>query len=378
MGSDTIFLTGATGFIGQYLLSSLLAEGRQVAVLARAKHNRTAEDRVEHIVRAWEERLGTNLDRPVCFEGDIRREDCGLSFEEVSWLRRNASTMLHGAALVNFKSEGTRITDTNFAGTENCLELCRTARIGQLHYVSTAYVCGADSQSFSENQLECGQTFRNEYERSKYLAEKAVRKSAIPEQVTVYRPSIVVGDSQTGFTTSYRGFYVLAQFTQLIAQYAQRDSDGRWHHPIRFHKSADERRNLVPVDWVAKVIGKVIKTPHLHGQTYQIAPSIPVTAAEIEIAFRNYFSFYGVDLVEQNHLNGHHPSSMKEMFFNYIGRYMPYWNSDPHFDVTNTQAAMTGVDEPRVDVANVTRMIDFAVKDNFGRKARRRPMLMAS
>lgn len=376
MNRNYILLTGATGFIGQYLLHDLLSMGKKLAVLVRAKDGYRGFERIEGILQDWESRLRIELPRPVCLEGDIRDELFGLDASDVHWLRDNVNGVLHNAAMVEFVSQGRTIWDTNVHGTENCLELCRAASIENLHYVSTAYVCGTRRGRILESQLDCGQEFHNEYERSKFKAEQIVRSSNIPKCLTVYRPSVVVGDSRTGFATSFRGFYVLAQFTHLVGQHARRDAEGRWHHPVRLDKSGHERRNFVPVDWVAHVMTEVVRQPHLHGETYHIAPTRPVSAAEIEAALRQYFDYYGVSLAEQNATTRGEATGIEQMFFAHMAKYMPYWDNDPEFDLTNTRAALSDRSDPDIDVAGLVRMIDFAVKNRFGRNRKRVPLLV--
>jgi thioester reductase-like protein len=96
---------------------------------------------------------------------------------------------------------------SNLTGTRNLLQLCRETGVRQFDHVSTAYVCGKRPGPVFERELDCGQTFRNDYERSKCEAEKLVRAAAHLDRVTVYRPAIIVGDSRTGYTTAYHGPY---------------------------------------------------------------------------------------------------------------------------------------------------------------------------
>src|SRR5205085_3351346 len=82
----------------------------------------------------------------------------------------------------------------------------------RLHYISTCYVSGNLPRVFTEDDLECGQTFNNYYEETKYLAEIEVRSRMTRIPTTIYRPSVVVGDSTTGATQKFDGPYYVIQW----------------------------------------------------------------------------------------------------------------------------------------------------------------------
>ena len=101
----------------------------------------------------------------------------------------------------------------NVDGTRNVLEaLERSPLLTRLHYFSTCYVSGRHPGPFGEDDLEVGAPFNNYYEETKNLAETEVRRhmsAGMP--ATIYRPSIVVGDSRTGETQKFDGPYFVMQ-----------------------------------------------------------------------------------------------------------------------------------------------------------------------
>ncbi len=187
------------GLLGRYLSSDLLTSGNKLALLVRGNKRESAHQRVEALMQFWEKRLGEPLPRPVVLEGDIRQPLLGLSDDAVKWVARNCSAILHSAASLKFHDDGCgepRLS--NIEGTRNVLALCEAASIRHLHYVSTAYVCGLRTGTIYESELDCQQEFRNDYERSKLEAEQLVRSAECLDQLTVYRPAVISGDSQTG------------------------------------------------------------------------------------------------------------------------------------------------------------------------------------
>ncbi|MFO0191359.1 MAG: SDR family oxidoreductase, partial [Planctomycetia bacterium] len=218
--SSCILLTGATGLLGRFLLRDLSAQGRQVAVVVRGSKTAGAEARVDDLLRDWREVAGAEVPRPVVLQGDITLPGLGLSASAREWVAANVDEVVHSAASLSFdrrEADGEPYA-SNVGGTANVLELCRTAGIRRLHHVSTAYVCGLRRGRVLETELDVGQTPGNDYERSKIESERAVRAADFLDVLTVYRPSIIVGDLVNGFTNTFHGFYKPLRIVQPFVE----------------------------------------------------------------------------------------------------------------------------------------------------------------
>jgi thioester reductase-like protein len=362
---DHILLTGATGLLGQYLLRDLLRAGEPVAVLARSRNGTSAKQRVERLLSRWNEPLPS----PVCLEGDINTPGLGLNCQELDWAAHHCRRMLHCAASLSFRSlsRDEEPYKTNLGGAENVLNFCQRARIRQLHHVSTAYLCGLRGGTIRENELDCGQGFRNDYERSKFEAEKLVRSAGV-QNLTVYRPAVIVGDSRTGYTETYHGLYAYLHFVAILKRAS--GAEGRWSLPVRLTVTGEEGRNLVPVDWVSAVMAHLVRTPSAHGKTYHLTPTRATTAREIENAMSSFFNYEGVTFVGPNGLEGTELSDFERLFYDQVALYQPYWDSDPVFCSENTQAAARHLPCPTIDQALLHRLMAFAVEDNWGKRRR--------
>ena len=171
-------LTGATGFLGRYLLRDLLASGQRVAVLVRDARSMPAEERVRELLSSW---TGPPHDRPanpVVLAGDLCAPHLGLSLAERAWVARCCKRVVHAAADVSLRcSFASDPWTTNVEGTQQLLDLCAATGIEELHHVSTAFVCGQRAGPIREDELDCRQVFHNDYERSKFEAERRVRSS---------------------------------------------------------------------------------------------------------------------------------------------------------------------------------------------------------
>jgi long-chain acyl-CoA synthetase len=158
------------------------------------------------------------------------------------------STVVHCAATVSFDLPLADSRRVNVEGTRHVVELAeRCRRLERLSYVSTAYVAGEPGGVFGEHQLDVGQRFRNPYERSKFEAERMIRQRAAELPLQILRPSIIVGDSRTGQTSSFNVLYgPLKAFARgrIPAIPARRSS------PV----------DIVPVDYVADRVHELATT----------------------------------------------------------------------------------------------------------------------
>jgi len=156
----------------------------------------------------------------------------------------------------------------NVEGTRNVLDLAeRCPSLRRFHYVSTCYVSGRYDGVFHEDDLDVGQTFNNFYEETKFLAEVEVRKRSLP--MTIYRPSVVVGDSTTGATQKFDGPYYVLQWLLRQPRVAFLPIVGR---PSRY------RFNVVPRDFIIAAIGELSKKGE--SKCYQLADPAPLTVDE--------------------------------------------------------------------------------------------------
>jgi thioester reductase-like protein len=362
-GSGGILLTGATGLLGRYLLRDLLLAGERVTVLARDQGPTSARERIDELVHSWSEMLQIPLATPAVLVGDVSRAHLGLTATERAWLGRRCSAVLHAAAHVGFRATPAgEPWRTNVAGTRHVLDLCTEQGIASLHHVSTAFVCGTRTDLIRESDLDVGQGFHNDYERSKYEAEVLVRQ-ARSCRGTVYRPAVLVGDSRTGYTSSYHGIY---RFLALGDRLARPALPGRRSLPLRLPFTGEEPRNLVPVDWVARAVVQILRRPVHHGRTFHLASEFPTPARWIKEVAEELLALDGVTWAGPGGLAN--PSALEERFLEQLADYWPYGDGDPVFDCRNTHVALPALPAPSVDRPLLRRLIRFAMADRWGRR----------
>src|SRR5215210_8040498 len=235
-----ILLTGGTGFVGMEVLTRWLERGeRRVYALVRADDDAAAGERLRPGLESAFGNVNGRAERLTALAGDIQEPALGLEPEQFDQLTREVEIVVHSAASVSFSMGLEESRAINVEGTRNMLDFAeRCPSLDRFTYVSTAYVAGAHPGTFREDQLQEGQEFRNAYERSKFEAERLVQGRRRRLAVQVLRPSIVVGERTSGWTSSFNVLYgPLKAFA-------------RGSFPaVPAHESAPV--DVVPVDYVA-------------------------------------------------------------------------------------------------------------------------------
>jgi thioester reductase-like protein len=366
-----LLLTGGSGLLGSQLLARLLLQGRQVAVLVRPKASTSATERIESLLIEQEERLGTTLTRPVILEGELTLPLCGLSDTDVAWIRRSCTGVIHSAASLKFIGHDKTADPwrTNVAGTCTLLELAARAQLKEFHHISTAYVCGLSAGQVDEVPSTTGPGFRNDYEASKHEAEWLIRHAGFLDRPTFLRPAVIVGDSQTGATSTYHGLMAMLQLMTVIARNVPADDTGFRYLPMRLSMTGDEKRNLVPVDWVAEAIARLIDDPRARGRTIHLAPRRPITSREVIEFASSYlnpgglggFTFCGP--AKPDDLN-----DIEEAAYAAKGLYEGYEQTDPTFMTTTIDTLLPDLPCPVIDEAMIHRFLSYGEADQWGRR----------
>jgi thioester reductase-like protein len=263
----TIFVTGFPGFLASALLPGILARtGDEAVCLVQPKYRDVATEHVDHLTAADETMRG----RIRLAEGDITQPGLGLGRGSP----RDVTEIWHLAAVYDLAVRREPAMRVNVDGTRNVLNLARhLPDLRRYHHFSTCYVSGRYAGPYGEDDLEVGAPFNNYYEESKHLAEAEVRqRMADGLPATIYRPSIVVGDSRTGETQKFDGPYFILQWMLRQPWYAVVPMAG---------DPSMTRVNVVPRDFVVDAVNHLSGLPQSAGSTYHLADPQPLTVAEM-------------------------------------------------------------------------------------------------
>jgi nucleoside-diphosphate-sugar epimerase len=362
-----LLLTGATGLLGQYLVRDMLQRGIRLALIVRGQSKLTAQQRLEQTMQMWERELGKPLPRPVVIEGDITKPGLDLTPAWSQWIRRHCDKALHCAASLTFHQQGEEPWRTNVDGTRNFLDLCQVSGIDEMHYISTAYVCGHRDNKVMEDDLDVGQDHRNDYEKSKFQAEQMVREHGFRD-LTVYRPVVITGDAITGYTSTYHGTYLYMKLAKLLSQYVDPDENGNRHVPIRWGLTGEERRNITPVDWNSEIICRLYENPAAHGRTYHMAPQEPLTMREAIGYATDFYGITGIEFLGFKDKPPHELNDLEKWVWANIEIYGAYDFMDPEFDTTNLQQFAPEPYCPKLDQPMARRLMEYAEEDRWGKR----------
>jgi NAD(P)-dependent dehydrogenase (short-subunit alcohol dehydrogenase family) len=250
----TYFVTGATGFIGRHLVKRLLDREGDIYVLVRAG----STDKLEALVEGWGPEASERI-KPVV--GDLGKARLGVSDELVAKLGGGIDHFFHLAAVYDMTADEQANRVANVEGTRHAVELANALKVGCFHHTSSIAAAGLYKGLFREDMFDEGQKLDHPYHRTKFESEKIARtQTNVPWRV--YRPAIVVGNSETGDMDKIDGPYYFFTAIKMARHYL----------PGWFPLVGPEfgYTNIVPVDYVAAAMDFIAHQPGLDGQAFHL------------------------------------------------------------------------------------------------------------
>jgi long-chain acyl-CoA synthetase len=364
-----VLLTGATGFVGMELLVRYLERSeRRVYALVRGADDEQVTARMRHTLLSL-----FGLDHPygervVAVRGDITRPGLGLGRRR-DGLAERVDEIVHGAASVSFALELEAMRAINVQGTRRVLEFAERCQarggLRRLSYISTAYVAGEHSGLFSEDDLDVGQRFRNAYEQSKFEAERLIARARAQMPITVLRPSIIVGERDSGWTASFNVLYwPLRAFSRgsYVALPARREA------PV----------DVVPVDYVGDAIFALSQAPEAEGGTFHLTAGAHASSVGdlVELAAARFGRAAPRLIAPGVYRRAVHPllvrASRDERHRQALARsriFFPYFAMRVHYDDRRSRVALAAAGiRPSPLHHYFDRLVDFALAAEWGRQ----------
>ncbi|RPI15139.1 MAG: SDR family oxidoreductase [Lysobacterales bacterium] len=262
----TYFVTGATGFIGRYLVEALLRRGKgTVYVLVRPR----SAGKLDELREFWGK---DSAKRVVMIKGDLGQPMLGVGKADVARLRGKVKHFFHLGAVYDIDASAETMEKANIAGTTNALALAEGVKAGCFHLVSSIAAAGLYRGTFTEDMFEEAEALDHPYHRTKHDSEGLVRTNGrLPFRI--YRPGAVVGHSQTGFIDKIDGPYYFFKALQKL-----RESWPRWVPLVGIEGGY---MSLVPVDYVVDAMVHLAHQPKLDGRCFHLTDPKPRRVGEI-------------------------------------------------------------------------------------------------
>jgi len=359
-----LLLTGASGFVGQSLLARWLARtDRPVTILVRARDDAAARARV--VALLGEDAMRAARAPLHALAADVTDLDPGAIVARAHAAGAGPiDQVIHAAACVRFDQSLEEARAVNVAGTRRMLALARMLHaehpLRRYVQVSTAYVAGDHPGAFGEGDRRIGQGFRNGYEQSKIESEELVVAAAaggLPVQVV--RPSIVVGDRQSGWTAAFNVLYVPLRALVAGAVDAVPEQDRGL-------------LDVVPVDYVADGLLGLSDAP-ADGRTYHLtAGRHAITVGELaDLACRSTGRRPPPRVSAETFAATLGASAAGRVLAANLGDYLPYLDVRTRFDASGAEAHLAPRGIRVTPVADyLHRLIAYAQERRWGRVRR--------
>lgn len=333
-----IFLTGATGFLGAYLLFELLQQtSANIHCLVRANNNDDAYDRLQHHLQEYQLWQAEFQPRIIPIVGDLSASNFSLSEPEFQALASKIDVIYHNAAQVNTTYSYSRLKDSNVGGTNTILRLAGSQQTKPLHFVSTLAVFFTEKnqdKSILEHHIPLiDETLKGGYKQSKWVAEALIRAAqARGLPASIYRPGRIWGDSNNP---------IMGRFSDLLCNLVQ----GGIH--LKRYPDVNAIVNIAPVDYVSQAIVNLSLQTRCINQAYHLNNPTPLDWNKLwesvqslgypveKTSFDNW-----KDLIREKS-RGKEQKRLYLVLRHLLQAPLYLFSQKPEFDTQNTQAHLT-------------------------------------
>ena len=258
------FVTGATGFIGQFLMRKLLARGKPIHVLVR----KGSLKKLEALRTEW----GASEKDVIPVVGDLAKKNLGIADADLKKLKGKIEHFFHLAAIYDLKASAEDQQAANVDGTRHAVQCAQALTAGCFHHVSSIAAAGLYDGVFREDMFDEAEDLDHPYFKTKHDSEAVVRNEC-KRPFRIYRPGFVVGDSKTGYIDKIDGPYYFFKFIQRMRKLLP-----PWMPMVGIEGG---RINIVPVDYVADAMDFLAHKKGLDGQCFHLTDPAPHRIGEV-------------------------------------------------------------------------------------------------
>lgn len=378
----TIALTGATGFLGSHLMSSMLLKGYTVIVLGRSTKEEPLYERISRLLRWFG--IENRLNQVTCVDTDLSQDNLGIENEEYSRLCSVVGSVIHCASDTSFsESKRDKVMAANINNLKGILEFSRYARVNFFHYISTAYVAGLSENVCKEN-LPVTNSFTNVYEESKAGAENIIAQYCDKNSInlSIIRPSIVYGDSQNGRSLKFNALYFPIRSVQSIRDIYLNDlknnggkkalkngiyidKEGYLFLPLKIYLPKEGDLNIIPVDYFVNATIKIIENC-FPGGIFHLTNNSPTRMTTLVKYYEQLMKVRGVEIIYGKSADNLSRNPSEELFDRFIEPYRPYLSDNRIFDRTNTDLVTGNLNPPEFTYEIFKKCMEYAIRVNWG------------
>jgi nucleoside-diphosphate-sugar epimerase len=378
----TIALTGATGFLGSHLMSSMLLKGYRVIILGRSTKEEPLYERISKLLRWFG--IEKRKNQVTCIETDLSQDNLGIENEEYSRLCSVVGSVIHCASDTSFsESKRDKVLAANINNLKGILEFSRYAKVNFFHYISTAYVAGLSEIVCKEN-LPVTNSFTNVYEESKAGAENIIAQYCDKNSInlSIIRPSIVYGDSQNGRSLKFNALYFPIRSVQSIRDIYLNDlknnggkkalkngiyidKDGYLFLPLKIYLHEEGDLNIIPVDYFVNATIKIIENCS-PGGIFHLTNNSPTRMTTLAKYYEQLMKVRGVEIIYGKSPDNLSRNPSEELFDRFIEPYRPYLSDSRIFDRTNTDLVTGNLNPPEFTYEIFKKCMEYAISVNWG------------
>lgn len=276
---NQILLTGATGFLGAFLLDELLQQTQaKIYCLVRAASLEEGKQKIASTLKSYLQGRHALNPRIIPVVGDLSKPFFGLHEQQFSQLASTVDVIYHAGACVNLIYPYSALREINVIGTQEVLRLATSIKIKPVHFISTLDVFPSTRYTKlnllqEQDELASCEGLDDGYAQSKWVAEKlvmAARNRGIP--VTIYRPGMISGHSETGASKTDD---LVCRLLKGLIQMASAPN-------------LDLQISLTPVDYVSSAIVHLSQQSSSLGKAFHLTNLQPISLAELMSASRDF------------------------------------------------------------------------------------------
>jgi len=363
-------------------MATLLSKGYNIIVFGRSAKNESLEERISRLLQWFG--IDSCLDQVTCVDTDLSQDNLGIPTGEYSRLCSVVDSVIHCASDTSFsESKREKVMAANINNLKGILEFSKNAHVNFFHYISTAYVAGT-GVTYCKETLSSVKTFTNVYEESKAEAEKIISRFCEKNSIclSIIRPSIVYGDSQSGRSLKFNALYFPVRSAQTIRDIYLNDilnngglkaakngifidKEGYLFLPLKIYLPHEGNINIIPVDYFVNTTIKIIENCSSNG-IYHLTNPFHTTMKIIAKYYEQLMKVNGVEIIYGPMPDDLLRNPAEELFDRFIEPYRPYFSDNRVFDRTNIILATDNLNPPEFTYDIFKTCMEYAIKVNWG------------